>query len=292
MVVKASDYLDEIKRMQQAIRSEQYRILAGIDEPEKKRQMQERIYKLDWHVQGQMYHIRNMIHLYGQIVGEAAGKVLSLIETTKQPVDAMLTGNVLLPDLYYEFYAFVNLYRISLDYFHRTLAFKFENPSNLPKSFSKLVSRTTDCPVMERMANDAVIAYFKDFRDCLNHYRTFSTNHIFLLLEESVDENETDAFDTLTQIEPFILRPSLLDGNSNVIVNFFLPDKIFEDGTDNKLVNQFEYTQKKNMIATVMHALRSVVGNYLHLLSELSSDNVFHYNKHKFEQAVEYTPFI
>ncbi|MBQ3558039.1 MAG: hypothetical protein IJA07_00815 [Agathobacter sp.] len=289
MIVNILDYEKELQDMEITIYDLKQSVIADIKDTENKKELCERIGRCEWYIQGQIYHLRNMIGIYKEIVGTAINK-MNAVMIQEGPPSFFFTANNLLPNLYYELYAFINLFRISLDYFHKTLEFKFEKGKELPKSFSAFTSRTTDCPILERLANDYVIMYFKDFRDCLNHYRTFSANSMFMLVQEDIQN--ISGLDPLLNVEPFILKPSFrIEEDSKIIINFYLPDVIFE-GNKNKLVKNFTYEQKKNILAETMSVLRHVVFNFLETLTYINKDVVFHYDKNKFEEPVEYIEFM
>lgn len=294
MEISIVSYLDEFKDMKIAIEKATSETLHSYSDPTIRQEQAKRISKLDWFIQGQIFHLENMVNDYIEIISPAAIKVKSIYLNRKEDPTAFITSSDYLPKLYYELYAFVNLFRISLDYFHKTMYRQFNNPKNLPKSFSAFKSKTTNCPILERMANDDYIMYFKDFRDCLNHYKTFSANRTYILLNETIEPNDIDSFDDFKDFIPNIVMPYFRKNeDEQYIINFYLPDLIFSDRESNKYVTSFSYNNKNNILSTTMHAFRHLVFNYLDLLVILRSDEKrFDYNKKGFETAVSYVDFI
>ncbi|MBO5040209.1 MAG: hypothetical protein J6D09_03835 [Clostridia bacterium] len=294
MEVSFANLTDEIKEIKRAIEIAKADTLEFCNKCGIYNEQLQRISKIDWHIQGLFYHFGNMIEHYGAIVDTAGNKVESANNQENIDISILMTGNDKLPHLYFELYAFINLFRISLDYFHRTLYKQFDNPKNLPKSFSAFKSQTTDCPLLERMANDNLILYFKDFRDCLNHYRTFSANRIYFLIQENIPIDEMPDLSSFEEAFPDIVKPMFRkNAEGKYVVNFYLPDYIFQQGETKKLVVKFTYNEKRNILATTMHAIRHLVFNYLELLTCLKSNEVkYHYNKNGFEKAVDYIDFF
>lgn len=295
MEISFENLINEIKEIKDVIEVAKAETLDYCDKHGIYNEQLQRISKIDWHIQGLFYHFENMIDHYNSIVETAVNKIESANTQKNIDISILLTGNDKMPHLYFELYAFINLFRISLDYFHRTLYKQFDNPKNLPKSFSDFKSRTTDCPLLERMANDELILYFKDFRDCLNHYRTFSANRNYFLIQENISIDEIPELNNFEEVFPNIVKCMFRkNSEGKYVVNFYLPDCIFQKQGNNKnLVDSFSYNEKRNILSTTMHAIRHLVFNYLELLVYLKSNEVrYHYNKNRFENSVSYIEFM
>jgi len=190
-VVSVKDYLEEVDEMSTFMETTKKHVLEQIAS-EDKEDSELRISRLQWSIDGGLYHMQRMIDVYMIIFREVETRVFSIQEQQKVVPDMLLMYNQDMPHLYHEMYAFANMYRISLDYFPKVLHHKFTNKRNFPKSISSFKSKTTDCSTMERLAQDQFVAYFKDLRDFINHDRSFAIGQNAIIRKDDVDESQVD----------------------------------------------------------------------------------------------------
>lgn len=241
-----------------------------------------------WHLNGLMYHAEAMVSQYSSIAEE----LMIRLNSEKIPhVVIMYTPQM--QNLMYEFYAFVNLARISLDNIKHILYSLFKNPFNqLPKSITDLGSGNTDCPVYERIANTEELQYLIDLRNCLVHYRTFAINTNSVITHESVGNFENDGIEGWTK--PMAKGSFRIIENNDVVFNIFLPDEIYIRGKTGKKLADFTYNKRINILSTTMRFLRYILFNYMDAMSVniMSQEARFSFQKNGGIQPVKYTKII
>ncbi len=157
----------------------------------------------------------------------------------------------------FEFYALVNLARISLDRLLHVLAPVFKTPfQQLPNSVTGFMDAQTDCPVYRILARQPIVPYLIDLRDCVVHYRSFATtDNTQVLLEGEHD------FDLVDRIMPGLFKAVFRPvGKRRVSVNVLLPDKIFVRDRSGKKLVAFTYQQRINLLSQSREFLKTVVG--------------------------------
>jgi hypothetical protein len=73
------------------------------------------VYQADWHLRGLTYHLERIYKLYGHVSKEVGGRALA-------GADVIVMYAPYMKDLTFEFYAFINLARITLDQLQRYAA--------------------------------------------------------------------------------------------------------------------------------------------------------------------------
>jgi hypothetical protein len=172
--------------------------------------------------------------------------------------------------MWVEFYALVNLARITLDNLRHLLSPLFITKLNqLPKSISDYVKDSTDCPVYQRLAEDKAVEYLSDIRNCIVHYRTFATNDNALAVEEGLEQSE--AIMDQEWFEPMARACFRRVGEGGVSVNVYLPDVVFVRGPADKRLAHFTYNERYNVLSQSIEFVRlvaSAVGQSFVLLVE------------------------
>ena len=157
--------------------------------------------------------------------------------------------------LMFEFYALVNLSRISLDNLRNVLAPTFTTKfGQLPKSISDYSKGTTDCPLYEWLAEQPIVAYLSDLRNCLVHYRSFATSDNALVTQQGSPETVPISSDM-----PELFKAEFrVVGKRTISVNVLLPDAIFEFKNGTKGLAPFKYDLRINLLSQSREFLRLV----------------------------------
>lgn len=249
-----------------------------------------RTYRAEWHVRGLIYHCRNIIKYYYRDF--CTDVIIRATADPENKPSILIMQSPSVQFLMYEFYALVNLAKISLDNFSK-LVYPLFDTIHLPKSISDYESGTTNCPMYERLANDTITHYLIDLRNCLVHYRSFATNDNAYVFDESVDDSEAQkiAKDWIAPMAKALFR---INEDEKIVVNIFLPDNIFErnDSGDKKLAN-FVYEDRKNLLGYSMRFVRTVMFSTLEAFSYYKDTTKrFIFNKHGLEEKVDYIEFF
>ena len=230
------------------------------------------IQQADWHLQGLYYHLRRIRALYGpaiqNVADMAAGDPSANVAITRAP--EML-------ELIFEFYAFMNLARITLDELQRYAApaLKIET-SQIPNSISDILKWDSNFPVYRRLTTTdrPLVQYLLDLRDCIVHHRTFAATDGLVAVEEGFPEEK------VPDMSPLWFRPVVRTyfrrlGGVKISVNITLPDAIYKyssSGQREQMLPTFTYG-KVNLMSqckafaqlctwsVVMTLTEAVVGN-------------------------------
>ncbi|MDB5257219.1 MAG: hypothetical protein JWM14_1914 [Chitinophagaceae bacterium] len=235
-----------------------------------------------WHIQGLIYHAKNLVRDYRIVSAELAKRL-----TKDQFVHVVIMHTPEVKTLMYEFYAFVNLARMCLDNLRYILFPLFKNSSGLPKSITDLGSQKTNCPVYERIANTQELQYLIDLRNCIVHYRGFSTSDNSLIVHEDVEDFKD--IEGLNWIKPMAKGTYRITKDEDIVFNIFIPDKIFDWNKNKKLVS-FTYNKRINILAESIRFLRHILFNYMdaYNLSVLSLEKRFHFDKNATIEKVDF----
>lgn len=214
-----------------------------------------RIHRADWHIRGLAYHTKKLIHLYGQFASSVSARAIDIDGDTPGAI-IMYSKNT--QELMFEFYALVNLGKITLDNLSKLLYPLFKN-KHLPKSVTDYTLATTNCPVYEKLCQDANIAYLVDIRNCLVHYRSFASSDNSFVIKEGIEYDPEDPLwgDWTNPM----FRATYRIEEAKVVVNVFLPDQIYinKDSAQKKLAN-FTYDEKINILGQSFRFLMSISG--------------------------------
>lgn len=219
-------------------------------------------HQAEWHVKGMVYHLRDLLAHYQEFASEVSARA-----ATGANLLVMYAPSY--QKLMFEFYALVNLARISLDNLRLFLSPVFVTPfGGLPKSISDYTKDSTDCPVYQRLAEQTVVGYLSDIRNCIVHFRTFATSDNAVVTEEGVDVPTPNGASEWTR--PMAKASYRRVGENGVSVNILLPDTIFvRDNSGDKRMAQFTYRERYNILSQSMAFVQLVAGSIGEALSLL-----------------------
>lgn len=230
-------------------------------------------FQAEWHARGIIYHLRRLFDLQKVFIREVSYRVgtgARIIVTHAPSFQEML----------FEFYALVNLSRISMDNLRVYLAPLFKRSSGqLPKSIRDVLKGTTNCPIYNALTDEELLTYLLDVRNCLVHYRSFATSDNAYIVEEG-----TDTSDTVGEGNEYFEVMARADfrriGTDGIAVNVLLPDRIFESGpTDNKRLAKFTYEERWSLLAMARSFAQLSVTSLQHALQCLTetSEPIFEF---------------
>jgi len=234
------------------------------------------VHQAEWHVRGIVYHCRRLAECYQEVAQEAAGRVIG-----SNPVVVIMYAPAI-QRMWFEFYALVNLARITLDHLRNLLEPLFVTEfRNLPKSISGYLKGGTDCPVYVWLAEQPGVEYLSDMRNCLLHFRSFATGDNAVILREGFDEAQLprDVVDEwLRPMAKGVFRPV---GAKGVSVNFYVPDVIFDRSGKGEKLAKFTYDKQFNVLSQSVVFVRLVSAAVLMALLFLETKRkaCFHYSK-------------
>jgi len=230
----------------------------------------------NWHIKGLIYHTEKLIAEYRAIVEELKKRLETVGEA-----DAFIMFTPQINHFMFEFYAFVNLARITLDNLRYILYPLFINESRqLPKTITDLEKGFTNCPVYERIAVNSELQYLIDLRNCIVHYRTFATSDNSIISRDGLDfDFEKHTGNNWTR--PMAKAVYRITEKNDVVLNIFLPDKIYDKSDGNKKLSNFSYNNRINILAESIRFLRYIVFNYMEafMLNIESQEKRFEYRK-------------
>lgn len=233
-------------------------------------------FQAEWHIRGILYHLRRVVEHHRVFVGEVSARA-----STGASVLIMYAPSF--QEMLFEFYALVNLCRISLDNLRIYLRPLFTRKSNqLPKSVRDVLKGTTNCPVYLFLSGQPLLAYLLDLRNCLVHYRSFATSDNAYVVEEG------SSHETLADNDEYMAAMAKADfrrvGENAIAVNVLLPDHIF-DPTDEHgtRLAVFTYTERWSLVSTARNFAElsiTPLADALRLLAALP-DQVFEFSAKK-----------
>jgi hypothetical protein len=228
------DFEKEIAELEQAVNGLGHRVAAAHESRSSLG------FQAEWHIRGILYHLRRVYQEYRTFVHEVtirAGTGASVLVMYAPSFQRML----------FEFYALVNLCRISLDNLRLYLAPLFKKgPQQLPKSVRDVLKGSTDCPVYRFLNGQPVLEYLLDLRNCLVHYRSFATSDNAFVVEEGMEaadiKGDGEYFAAMARAD---FRRV---GDNAISVNVCMPDRIFETEAGGKLA-KFTYEERWNLLS-------------------------------------------
>ena len=101
------------------------------------------------------------------------------------------------------------------------------------------------------LRDDPAFLYLIELRDCLVHYRTLGTDDILLAVREGVDVSVIERHDFIRQrpLARAWFRELPPDG---VVVNLYLPDRIFDLSGPTKKLAAFSYDLRINLLSQAL----------------------------------------
>jgi hypothetical protein len=200
-------------------------------------------FQAEWHIRGILYHLRRLFDLYAVFVHEVCARAAP-------DASVLIMYAPSFQEMLFEFYALVNLSRISLDSLRIFLSPVFKrNCDRLPKSIRDVLMGKTDCPVYNALSGQDALEYLLDLRNCLVHYRSFATSDNAYVIEEGFDTSDIDG-----QYDAYFVAMARADfrriDDKAIAVNILLPDSIFEiSATGGKSLTPFTYEQRWSLLS-------------------------------------------
>lgn len=162
-------------------------------------------------------------------------------------------------EMMFEFYAALNLARITLDNLRVFLRPLFATDfGQIPKSITDILQNTTDCAIYDALAQSDHCSYLIDLRNCLVHHRTFATADQAIIIEDGHEAELNDLIRHHDRLDSFA-RAYFRRENERVVVNIYLPDVIFRRDGNNKKLATFTYDSKINLLNQTMNFARLTV---------------------------------
>ena len=294
--VNFEDILHEIDTMKTALAEMKDICLQQITDEKRNFSLYKRISCFEWYIEGLYYHLNNMIYFYRSMTDEVGNALWPSFQEGKINTEILFMGDEYLSKLHYELYSFINLYRIALDHFPKMLCYQFTN-KHLPQSISDFKSKTTNCPILERITNNDVVAYFKSFRDYVVHYRPFiAGSHYYVCSDNAMSKiKEMPNYNDIK--EHFIISnfrlASVNKPSDTLVVNFYIPDIFYyKEGTNINPIKAFTYEKKRGLLEYASKAVRFLWLSYIETLGYIKNDDTqFTYRKEKYDTPVSYTDF-
>lgn len=212
------------------------------------------VHQADWHLRGVLYHIRNILTSYAEFANGVASRA-----NIEPPPKVIIMYAPSFQTMMFEFYALVNLSHITLDNLRLFLRPVFKtNFGQLPKSINRFFKGKTDCPVYLDLANDNVIQYLSDLRDCIVHFRTFATSDNAVVVGDHVNQDEQEKLLTENKWFDPMAKAHFRRVGDGVSVNVYLPDRIFDySGLTEKMV-KFTYVERYNLLSVSMNFMQLI----------------------------------
>jgi hypothetical protein len=204
------------------------------------------VHQAEWHFLGVAYHTRNVLTNYNAMAQRDI--VRAGVASTRVTPDLIITPAPEFRVMMFEFYALLNLARITLDNLRVFLRPLFKtNYRELPKSVRDFVKSKTDCPIYRTLAQAYVIEYLCDLRDYVVHYRSFATSENLVIIGDHVDPEQVKEFlEENKWFEP-TARAYFRRIDSRVWVDVRLPDTIFQRVDGQTKLAVFTYNECINL---------------------------------------------
>jgi len=253
------DFEDEISKAEKAFEKAAHNVI-GINAD-----YEQVVHQADWHLKGVLHHTKGVFTSYT----EFADGVSSRASIDPRP-DVIILYAPSFQTMMFEFYALVNLSRITLDNLRFFLRPVFKTDfGQLPKSINKFLKGKTDCPAYFDLAHNAVLQYLSDLRDCIVHYRTFATSDNAVVVGNHVNQAEQEKLLSKNKWFDPMSKAYFRRVGDGVSVNILLPDRIF-DHSNEKMV-KFTYEERHNLLSQSMSFMRLIcytIGKVYSLLIE------------------------
>ncbi|TWU54375.1 hypothetical protein Poly51_30920 [Rubripirellula tenax] len=235
-------------------------------------------HQAEWHGKGVIHHTHSVIEKYADF---AHGVVMRASIEPKP--NAIFMPASLYQEMMFEFYAGLNLARITLDNLRVFLRPLFATDfGQIPKSITDILQNKTDCPIYDTLLQSDDCSYLIDLRNCLVHHRTFATADQAIVIEDGHESEVNDLTRNFDWLDSFA-RAYFRRENEKIVVNIYLPDMIFRrDGNDKKLAT-FTYDRKINLLSQTMHFARLTVQSVTEVCRLLSQHKgeVYTYSRSK-----------
>jgi hypothetical protein len=201
------------------------------------------IHQAEWHFLGVAYHTRNVLTNYAAMARQAG------VPSTRETPDLIIGRAPEFREMMFEFYALLNLARITLDSLRVFLRPVFKtNYGQLPKSVRDFVKGKTDCPIYQTLPQGHILEYLCDLRDYVVHYRSFATNENLVIIGDHVDPDQVkELLEENKWFEPMARAYFQRIDSRAVRVDVRLPDTIFQRVDGQKKLAEFTYNERINL---------------------------------------------
>jgi hypothetical protein len=227
------------------------------------------VHQAEWYFLSVAYHTRNVLTNYNTMVQRDI--VRAAVASAYETPDLLVAPAPEVRVMIFEFYALLNLARITLDNLRVFLRPVFKTSyRQLPKSVRDFVKSKTDCPIYRTLAQAYVFEYLCDLRDYVVHYRSFATSENLVIIGDHVDpERVKDVLEENKWFEP-TARAYFRRIGSKVQVDVRLPDTIFQRVDGQKKLVVFTYDECINLgvqaVAFLELITECILGTYSLLL--------------------------
>jgi hypothetical protein len=211
-------------------------------------------HQAQWHMRGAIFHATAILDSYSLF----ARGVSARAQIDPAP-DVLIMYAPALQEVFFSFYALVNLARITLDNLRLYLRPVFRTDfRQLPKSVSGFLEGETDCPVYVDLENQPVVSYLSDLRNCLVHFRSFAVGDNAVVVGDHVGEEEEVRLLCGVAWFDHMARARFRRTEQGVSVNVFLPDKTFDRSGAGEKLAQFTYKERINLVSQSIEFTRLV----------------------------------
>ncbi|MFC1794876.1 hypothetical protein ACFL3Q_14975 [Planctomycetota bacterium] len=212
------------------------------------------VHQADWHLRGVLHHTRNVLATYTEFADEIASRA------SIDPLpDVIIMYAPSFQTMMFEFYALVNLSRITLDNIRLFLRPVFKTDfGQLPKSVNKFLQGKTDCPAYLDLADNPVLQYLSDLRNCIVHFRTFATSDNAVVVGDHVGQDEQEKLLSGNEWFDPMAKAHFRWVGDDVSVNVLLPDRIFDHSGSTEKMVKFTYVERYNLLSQSMNFMRLI----------------------------------
>ena len=205
-------------------------------------------HQAQWHMRGAIYHTNALLAAYA----EFASGVGARAQIDVQPAVLVMYAPSL-QEVLYNFYALVNLARITLDNLRIYLRPVFTTAfGQLPKSITGFLEGETDCPVYLDLQQRPIVTYLSDLRNCLVHFRSFATGDNAVVVDDHLPREEEKRLMADMAWFDHMAHARFRRTSQGISVNVLLPDKIFERTPGTEKLASFTYNERINLVSQAM----------------------------------------
>jgi hypothetical protein len=240
LVVRDLSYFDkELEEIKSVVNT------AAWDLIKKKQDYYNLAHEAEWHIEGLLYHFRNMLGFYQTISGQIAERALAI-----DKVGVLVFHSPEMQSLLFEFYSIVILSRLTLDHVTQYTVAPLFKPGILPGSTNTFMKGTSDLPLHLSLSTEPLVRYLFDVRDCMVHSRTFATSKNTIAISDNIDEAQLPDMKELWKY-PIARTYFRVVGKNKISANILLPDAIYQyddNGSRVRLIKDFAYSDRNNIL--------------------------------------------
>jgi hypothetical protein len=220
-------------------------------------------HQVDWHVRGVLHHMMRMIESYTEFAREVSARA-----TIEAAPSILVMYAPSYQILLFEFYALVNLSKISLDSLTSFLRAVFVTDfRQMPKGLADVLEGQTDCPLYRQLREHPVFGYLRDMRNCIVHYRSLATSDNAIVVADDVPPDEEERLTRGQEWFEAMARAKFRRTDNGVVVNVYVPDRVFEVVGTNRRLARFTYVARYNILSQSMNFTRLTVQSLLYAMA-------------------------